>query len=506
MAFRRFDSAGGHSPSRGEVNMNRRKYIATLGVLGSGTAAAMGTGAFTSASASRDVSVSVADDTNGYLGFSASSGENGEFASVDTSSGGDGEIALDFGASDGGGSGVGLNSTYNFDDVFRIENQGTQTIYVWANFSGEDLDDDDIWFYPGSDSDRVLNDGSNSVVTLTTGQQVNVGVHIDTSVLSSTDDQALTATLTADVDVPGGEDGSQPSDPVGEDAAVVSKDPDAGEFRSIQDAIDAVDGTTVLVEPGTYDESVTIDVDGLTLEGTGAGATTIDAGGAEFGVEISADEVSVRGLQVEGFEVIGIFDDDEEATVLVENNVVKNPDPDPDGATVQPIQLTGGDGSRVIDNTVEGVPEFEGAEWSSTGILAEGTDNAEIRNNTVDVDSTGIAISTFFGDATGNTIEGNNVSSDTGTGISVQTNSNSVSDTDVINNIIQDSSTGLNLIEDGGDGITGTVVSNNDFEDNDVHVSDPYNFVDLDAILNEEGNTFDPDAEVDEDEIVPVPV
>ncbi|OYR66920.1 hypothetical protein DJ79_10615 [Halorubrum ezzemoulense] len=293
--------------------MNRRKYLAALGVLGSGTAAAMGTGAFTSTSASRDVSVSVADDTNGYLGLSASPNENGEFASVDTSSGGDGEIALDFGASDGGGSGVGLNSTYNFDDVFRIENQGTQTIYVWANFSGEDLDDDDIWFYPGSNSDRELNDGSNSVVTLTTGQQVNVGVHIDTSeALSSTDDQALTASLTADVDVPGG---SQPSGPAGEDAAVVSKDADTGEFDSIQEAINSVDGTTVLVESGRYEESVTIDVDGLTLEAAEGASPTVDASGIDGGsipVLVDADGVTVDDANIDfnsGIDVGADFSD-----------------------------------------------------------------------------------------------------------------------------------------------------------------------------------------------------
>ena len=346
--------------------MNRRKYLAALGVLGSGTAAAMGTGAFTSVSASRDVSVSVADDTNGYLGLSASPNENGEFASVDTSSGGDGEIALDFGASDGGGSGVGLNSTYNFDDVFRIENQGTQTIYVWANFSGEDLDDDDIWFYPGSDSDRELNDGSNSVVTLTTGQQVNVGVHIDTSVLSSTDNQALTASLTADVDVPGGLEGSQPSDPVGEDAAVVSKDPDAGEFSSIQDAIDAVDGTTVLVESGRYEESVAIDVDGLTLKGPNAGiAGDSDQRGAEANINglvaVDAEQVIVDGFAIEreasgslnqkGVIQMGAVGDSASGSTIANNTVTPN-DTNSESAGLAGVAIESADNVTISDNVI----------------------------------------------------------------------------------------------------------------------------------------------------------
>ena len=335
--------------------MNRRKYLAALGVLGSGTAAAMGTGAFTSTSASRDVSVSVADDTNGYLGLSASPNENGEFASVDTSSGGDGEIALDFGASDGGGSGVGLNSTYNFDDVFRIENQGTQTIYVWANFSGEDLDDDDIWFYPGSDSDRELNDGSNSVVTLTTGQQVNVGVHIDTSFLSSTGDQGLTATLTADVDVPG-DPGSQPSDPVGEDVAVVSKDADTGEFDSIQGAINAVDGTTVLVESGRYEESVAIDVDGLTLEAADGASPTVTQDSGTV-VDVNADGVTADGLTVEagnGTTAVNLDGVSDGAAVTLTDNTIDLTAGDADS-----VGINTGSGSgiseTIADNTFEGL-------------------------------------------------------------------------------------------------------------------------------------------------------
>ena len=411
--------------------MNRRKYLAALGVLGSGTAAAMGTGAFTSTSASRDVSVSVADDTNGYLGFSASPNENGEFASVDTSSGGDGEIALDFGVSDGGGSGVGLNSTYNFDDVFRIENQGTQTIYVWANFSGEGLDDDDIWFYPGSDSDRELNDGSNSVVTLTTGQQVNVGVHIDTSeALSSTDDQALTASLTADVDVPGG---SQPSGPAGEDAAVVSKDADTGEFSLIQNAIDSVDGTRILVEPGTYDESVTIDVDGLTLEGPNAGIDgDSDARGDEASFRLGGD-ITADGVTVDGFELLsgpnagsgGSRTEIEGANTVIRNSDITIPDGDApfrlqegaDGSLITQSRFADGNGGNFVlnarqdestaidsveisDNTFQNI-----SGTGTTAIQLNGFTNADISGNVFD--DIGEDAVRLAGDVTGTDITNN---------------------------------------------------------------------------------------------------
>ena len=47
--------------------MERRKFVVGLGALASGSAAAMGTGAFSSAQAERSVSVTVADDRSGYI-------------------------------------------------------------------------------------------------------------------------------------------------------------------------------------------------------------------------------------------------------------------------------------------------------------------------------------------------------------------------------------------------------------------------------------------------------
>ncbi|QKY20961.1 right-handed parallel beta-helix repeat-containing protein [Halolamina sp. CBA1230] len=237
--------------------MDRRKFIAGIGALSA--AGAVGTGAFTSASADRTVSVSVAGDASAFLAMDTSGTANGEFASINSD-----QIELDFSESSAGGDGLGLDSTYEFDDVFRITNQGTQPVYVWANFSGGSLDDDDIWFYPDSNSDRELNDGTNEVVTLPVGETVEVGVHIDTSTLSSTGTENLTATLSASVGVP---NSSSPTDPSGEDAAVVSENPDDGEYSSIQTAINEVDGTTIYVEDGVYDEQLRIGKDDLTIEG-----------------------------------------------------------------------------------------------------------------------------------------------------------------------------------------------------------------------------------------------
>jgi len=51
---------------------NRRKFIAGLGALATGSAAAMGTGAFSSVRAERTISVETAGDVNAYLGLDAS--------------------------------------------------------------------------------------------------------------------------------------------------------------------------------------------------------------------------------------------------------------------------------------------------------------------------------------------------------------------------------------------------------------------------------------------------
>jgi len=265
--------------------MQRRKLLIGLGsAVGAG---AVGTGAFTSVSAERDVTVQVADDANALLGIETGNGPNAEAFAETTD---DETVALDLSGTDTGGSGLGTDSTYQFDDILRLTNQGTQTVYAWVTFEfeGAGLTRENVYFYPQSDADRRLNDGENSVVTLPAGESVSLGLFVDTD--GTADDQTLTATINADVDVPSG---SQPRDTDGEQAAVVSKSPDTGEFDSINDAIAEVTGTTVFVDGGTYEEDVEIDKSGLTLTTTGSGVVEVDGR-----VLVNADGVTVDGLTV----------------------------------------------------------------------------------------------------------------------------------------------------------------------------------------------------------------
>ncbi len=111
--------------------MDRRQFVASLGVLAGGGAAAMGTGAFSSVQAGRDVSVSVADDSNAYLGIQPTDEPNGNYAD-DT---GNGELAIELSGTNGnvgdgiaGGEGLNTNAITTMADVFEVVNQGTQTV------------------------------------------------------------------------------------------------------------------------------------------------------------------------------------------------------------------------------------------------------------------------------------------------------------------------------------------------------------------------------------------
>ena len=108
--------------------MKRRNFIAGLGALSAGGAAALGTGAFSSVEAERDVSVELADDANAYLALEATS----DYAEANE----DGMLELDFGDLEDHGDGVGEDSSYIFGsgnperNVFTVENQGTQDVNV----------------------------------------------------------------------------------------------------------------------------------------------------------------------------------------------------------------------------------------------------------------------------------------------------------------------------------------------------------------------------------------
>jgi hypothetical protein len=183
--------------------MNRRKFIATLGVVTAGTSGAVGTGAFTSVSADRSVSVETASDANAFLALEPSPGANGNYATTE-----DGMLAIQLDGSDNTpeGNGVNNNAETIIKDVFRMRNQGTQRVYVYI----EDTSGQVTFKLSRATSERWINDspsstltpnevvdveGSENAILTDPGLEVMIHMYIDTT-SDSTPDTLLDGDIT----------------------------------------------------------------------------------------------------------------------------------------------------------------------------------------------------------------------------------------------------------------------------------------------------------------------
>lgn len=188
--------------------MKRRQLLAGLGAAAAG-GGVLGTGAFTSVSASRSVSVSLANEDAAYLGIEPGDGKvNGVFANQNT----DNEITVDINDEittySDSGTGVGVDSEYEFDDVFRVTNQGTQTVSLQIDDVTHDPDGDGntevlVQFYVRDGSgNRQRIDGSNAEAELSTGTVAQIGIYVETSDydVSSNEDLNGATTVQADAD------------------------------------------------------------------------------------------------------------------------------------------------------------------------------------------------------------------------------------------------------------------------------------------------------------------
>lgn len=114
---------GPREPGRGHTTMERRKFVVGLGALASGSAAAVGTGAFNSVNANRGVSVEVTDDSSAFLGLNATSKYSSES--------GNGQLNVNLGSdSNGNGTGINADATTNILNVFEITNNGNQEVGI----------------------------------------------------------------------------------------------------------------------------------------------------------------------------------------------------------------------------------------------------------------------------------------------------------------------------------------------------------------------------------------
>lgn len=177
--------------------MERRKFIIGVGSLAAGSAAAMGTGAFTSVSADRDVAVTVSDDTDAYLGLQDSGTANDAYFTTS-----DGEHSVDFDqidndsstSGDQGGAGVNPNAETVAEGVFQIVNQGTQEVSISLSGGGDvsTQDQSTAISAPSSAGINASLDSDAADAVLGTGESIEVDFAITSS------NSNLSGTLTID--------------------------------------------------------------------------------------------------------------------------------------------------------------------------------------------------------------------------------------------------------------------------------------------------------------------
>ncbi|MCY4731416.1 hypothetical protein KY092_12725 [Natronomonas gomsonensis] len=108
--------------------MERRKFLIGAGSAAVGASALVGSGAFTSVSAERTVSVNVADDNNAYLALDPTTGKNSVFADKSDS----GEVSVTLDNSGEGGQGINQDAKTKVHELFEVKNQGTEGAIVYV--------------------------------------------------------------------------------------------------------------------------------------------------------------------------------------------------------------------------------------------------------------------------------------------------------------------------------------------------------------------------------------
>ena len=158
---------------RQRETMQRRKFVLAAGSTAIGASAVIGSGAFTSVEADRQVEVNVVDDAEAYLGLSALDEPNSEY--VDES--GD-TVAIDITETDAGGQGLNPNATTVIEDLLEVTNQGTNDgVGVWVEVDLGDIGDGEFEVYD-QDTDTDLED---EAVPIDVGESLTIGVEIESA-------------------------------------------------------------------------------------------------------------------------------------------------------------------------------------------------------------------------------------------------------------------------------------------------------------------------------------
>jgi hypothetical protein len=345
------------------------------------------------------VDVSVAGDRSSFIAIQPLSSSNGS-TYVDTESDNTVEIELD--GDNGAGEGVAQDAITQLEDLFRVVNQGSQEVSVYFQ------DDSDAVTFrvtrstgtstTGSSGQSL--EGADNSVELAVGEQVVVGMTVDTLNNDVTEQQLLDkATLYADANA------SAPQQSIPEPQYIVDGTGDEpNTFEDLSSALgQASSGSVVGIEGAatvTESGSVTVGTDGTTItgiNGTPEIETPSSLGGGQTFLDISANGVTIRNLEITddlsargnaGGSNLVVGGDDavvDGVQITVNNGRTGNPALSVSGAnpTVRNCELTdcvisaGGTGSvTVTGNFVTG--------GIDNGIFATSSADFTIENNQVD--------------------------------------------------------------------------------------------------------------------------
>jgi hypothetical protein len=364
--------------------MRRRKLLIGLGALSAGGSAAFGTEAFTSAQAERNVDVAVAGDRSSFIAIQPLDSSNGN-TYVDTES--DDTVELELDGDLGNGGGVAQDAITQLEDLFRVVNQGSQEVSVYFE------DDSDAVTFRVTRSTGTSTNGSNgeslegadNSVELAVGEQVVVGMTVDTLSNDVSGQLLDSVVLYADANA------SAPRQSVPEPQYVVTDSPSAdNEFGDIQSAVNAAEAGSIVGIDGSTSlapsSQINVDVEDVTLTGFN-GKPTVDLtsvdppGGSDGGgaVQIGKNGVTLQNFNIDysadspddtnGIEANGLSD------ITVDGMRVENT-ADPDGSPAINTERT--ESVTVTNNEVLG---------AAIGVYFDGSDQntSTINNNYVDL-------------------------------------------------------------------------------------------------------------------------
>lgn len=137
-----------------------------------GLSGVISSGAFSSTIAQRDIRIGIADDDEAYLGLKDIS-SNGRSSSFGTPEQIAFSIPSNFESTKG--DGLNQNSSFTFDNLIQVTNQGGDTIVVWGNSqSSKSIEGISL-----VGNGKIL-DSKDDGITLTPGQTFSGGLFINT--------------------------------------------------------------------------------------------------------------------------------------------------------------------------------------------------------------------------------------------------------------------------------------------------------------------------------------